>query len=662
MIKSTHITKIILGLTLCFSLLSCDTFKMGKTARTNKPKEKTKEEIEAEQRIPTGTEAVVYRQLNARAGTVTKPRIEPSLWWIGMKNPTLEVLIYDQNIKNAEVEINHPGVRLIGQSGLENPNYLFLELEISSNAQPGDVNILVKSEAKYTKHKLTLKNRDANRIYAQGLTSADFVYLLMPDRFSNGDVYNDTYDDMQQRGIDRKKMFFRHGGDIQGVNSHLDYLKDLGVTTLWLNPVLENNQPYESYHGYAITDHYNVDKRYGTNALYTDMVTQSHKKGMKVMKDMIFNHVGSEHFFIKDLPALDWIHNHKEFKRSNYRDQIHYDPYASEADKTVMLEGWFDKHMPDLNQRNPKLARYLIQNSIWWIEYSGIDAYRIDTYPYNDQEFMRNWSKAILDEYPNFYICVESWVSGTTNQAHFVNNSTMQNIFGSRGIYPIDFQTQTAITEAYTRPQGWYDGVMKMYHTLATDYVYQNPQKNLIFLDNHDMSRALSNFDGDDEKLKSSLAWLLTSRGIPQMYYGTEILMKGVSNPDGYVRGDFPGGWKEDVKNKFSSRGRTREENDMFNFVKKLANYRKNNPVLHTGKLMQFIPVDGVYVYFRYTDNACVMVVMNTSDKVHKIDAPRFAERTNGYTKFKNVITDKAVNMQTLKVEKYQTLVIECQK
>ncbi len=662
MIPKQTLSKLTLGWLFVFFLFSCETLKLGKNASSNKPKEKTKDELEAEQRYPTGVEPPTYKPMNARAGTVTKPRIEPSLWWIGMKNPIVEVVIYDQNVKGATVELDYPGVRILSQSSLENPNYLFLELEISPTAMPGEVNILVKSEAKYTKHKLVLKNRDVNRIYAQGLSPADFVYLIMPDRFSNGDVYNDTYEDMQQRGIDRKKMYFRHGGDIQGVINHMDYLKDMGVTTLWLNPVLENNQPYESYHGYAITDHYNVDKRFGTNALYAEMVTQSHKKGMKVMKDMIFNHVGSEHYLIKDLPSTDWIHNHTEFKRTNYRDQVHYDPYASEADKALMLDGWFDKHMPDLNQKNPKLARYLIQNSIWWIEYAGLDAYRVDTYPYNDQEFMRNWSKAILEEYPNFYICVESWVTGTANQAFFVNNPTMKTVFGERGIYPIDFQMQYAISEALTKPQGWLDGAMKMYHTLATDYQYNKPEKNLIFLDNHDMSRILSTFNNDDDKLKSSIAWLLTSRGIPQLYYGTEILMKGVNNPDGYVRFDFPGGWKEDKSNKFSSRGRSREENDMYNFVKKLGTYRKNNPVLQTGKLTQFIPIDGVYTYFRYTNDACVMVVMNTSDKVQKVDVKRFAERTDGYTKFKNIITDRPVDMRNLKLEKFQTMVIECQK
>lgn len=646
---------------ILFFLNACDTLNKGNSV-ASKPKEKTKEQLEAEQRYPVGVEPPKYSQLNARPSTVTKPRIEPSLWWIGMKNPKLEVVIYEQNVKGATIELNHPGVKVLSQSSLENPNYLFVELEISPNAQPGDVNILVKSDTKYSKFKLTLKNRDANRVYAQGLSPADFVYLLMPDRFSNGDVYNDTYDDMQQRGIDRKKMFFRHGGDIQGIINHMDYLKDMGVTTLWLNPVLENNQPYESYHGYAVTDHYSIDKRFGSNALYADMVTAAHKKGMKVMKDFIFNHVGNEHYFIKDLPSTDWIHNHADFKRTNYRDQVSYDPYVSEADKKQMLDGWFDKHMPDLNQKNPKLARYLIQNTIWWIEFAGLDAIRVDTWPYNDQDFMLDWSKAVLDEYPNFYICIESWVTGTVNQAHFVNSPKMQQTLGERGIYPIDFQTHYAIVESLTKQQGWLDGIMKMYHTLSTDYLYNNPQKNLIFLDNHDLSRIYSTYGENEDKLKSAIAWLLTARGIPQIYYGTEILMKGVTDPDGYVRADFPGGWKEDPKNKFTSRGRTREENDMYNFVKKLGNYRKNNSVLQTGKLMQFIPTDGIYTYFRYTDDACVMIVMNSADKTQKVDTQRFMERLNGYTKFKNVISDKAVDLRNLKVEKFQTLVIECQK
>lgn len=648
-----------------FAIMLCTTVALLSACASHKVTSnniKTPAQLAAEQRYPDGAQPKPYVPLTANGQDVENPKIEPSSWWIGMKNPKVEILIHEQNVKNATVEIKYPGVKVVGQSSLENPNYLFVELEISPTTLPGDVIIFTKSGTKYSKFVLSLKERNRNRIAAQGLSPADFVYLLMPDRFSNGDPSNDSFDDMNQKGIDRSKMFFRHGGDLKGVMNHLDYLQDMGVTTLWLNPVLENNQPYESYHGYAITNHYEVDKRFGNNALYSEFVNECHKKGMKVMKDMIFNHVGSEHYLIKDLPSTDWVHITDTFMRTNYRDQVHYDPYASEYDKNLMLNGWFDKHMPDLNQKNPKLARYLIQNSIWWIEYAGIDAYRVDTYPYNDLDFMRNWSKAILDEYPNFYTCVESWVTGTPNQAFFTNNPLMQQTLGKNGIQPIDFQMHFAINEALTKPQGWTDGVMRIYHTLATDYLFASPQKHLTFLDNHDVSRAYSTFGENQEKLRSGIAWLLTMRGIPQLYYGTEILMKGVTNPDGYVRLDFPGGWKEDKSNKFTPKGRSRDENAMYDFVKKLANYRKTYPVLQTGNLMQFVPIDGVYTYFRYDDYKTVMVIMNTSDKAQKFYPKRFEERTKGSRTYKNILTDKNIDIENTTLAPFQTLIIECQK
>ncbi len=647
-----------LGIALILSLISCKSVQDVSASQ----KGKTKEQLAMEQRIPDGYVVPEYKPLTAVGVNDFEAAIYPASWWIGMKNPVVEVMIHDKNAKNAVLEVNYPGVRLKSSTALENPNYLFAELEIGSDVKPGDVLLQLRIGSMVKTHTLKLQNRDKNRIMAQGLSTSDFVYLIMPDRFSNGDTENDFFADMHQRDIQRDKMYFRHGGDIRGIVNHLDYLRDLGVTAVWMTPVLENNQPYESYHGYAITDHYKIDKRLGNNEIYADYVSAMHKKGMKVVKDMIFNHVGNQHFFIRDLPSLDWIHNLEKFKRSNYRDQVHYDPYVSLSDKTTMLEGWFDYHMPDLNQKNEKLAKYLIQNSIWWIEYSGIDAYRVDTYPYNDQEFMQKWSKAILEEYPDFYICVESYVTGNNNQAFYTENEAVKSLLGDKQIHPIDFQLQYAVTEALTRQQGWVDGVARLYHTLCSDYLQRKPEQNLIFLDNHDMTRIYSTLNKDKTKLKSALAWLLTDRGIPQMYYGTEILMEGISNPDGYVRADFPGGWKEDKTNKFRARDRTKSENEMYRYVSRLANFRRKSDALTIGKRIHFIPVEGVYTYFRYTDKSCVMVVMNTSDKVQRFDAPRFDEVLKNYSRFYDIIAEKPTDVNQLKLDRYETLVIECQK
>jgi neopullulanase len=434
----------------------------------------------------------------------------------------------------------------------------------------------------------------------------------------------------------------------------------LGVSTLWLNPVLENDQPYESYHGYAVTEHYNIDKRFGDNQLFKTLVDKSHAKGMKVMKDIIFNHCGINHYQVLDLPSNDWLHIWPEFQRTNHRYQTLYDPYASEADKKIELEGWFEKFMPDLNQQNPHLATYLIQNTIWWIEYSGIDAYRVDTYPYNDRKFLEQWAKDVFNEYPNFYICQESWVDGVVNQAHFEHEAKNGLFAQPKNVSPIDFQFSYAITEALNKNEEWTGGVNRIFHTLSQDYLFKNPTKNLTFIDNHDMTRAFSQLGENKEKMRSATAFLLTMRGIPQTYYGNEILMAGVSNPDGYVRADFPGGWDGDKSNKFTAAGRNDEENKMYNFTKKLANYRKNCSAINSGKLMQFLPQNGVYTYFRYDNFKTVMVVMNTRDKASdRIDIMRFSERIAGFKRGKNIIDDQTIDITNIKLEPYQTIVVE---
>ena len=614
-----------------------------------------------EQRLPIGVEKPRHHFITATGGKVDKARVEPPFWWTGMAHPELEVLIYDQNISDYEVSLKGAaGVRLAGAQKVQNPNYLFVELEIGPGAPAHKFDIVLTKGNDSRVYPYEFKSRQTPAARRPTVDAADFIYLLMPDRFANGDPTNDSFDDMNQVGVNRSKMYFRHGGDLKGVMDHLDYFTELGVTALWLNPVLENNQPYESYHGYAITDFYNLDKRFGNNELYKKFVDGCHAKGLKVVMDIVFNHCGSEHWFIKDLPSEDWVHQWKEFTKPNYRETVFADPYTAESDRKKLTDGWFDNHMPDLNQRNPRLANYLIQNIIWWTEYSGQDAYRIDTYFYPDQAFMARWAARMQEEFPGIELIGEVSAQSVPTQAVFTQDNHRFDGFNSHLPAIKDFQLAYAIAEALNRPQGWTEGASRLYYVLAQDFLYKNPFRNLTFLDNHDMSRFLSVVNGDEDKLKAGLAFLLTTRGIPSMYYGTEMLMKGTSNPDGKVRQDMPGGWQEDKTNKFTAAGRTPAENAFFNFVKKLANYRKINPVLQTGKLTQFIPENGIYVYFRYNSEKTVMCILNTNDRAVTVPTQRYEERMLGFTKAKNVVTDTVLSdLTNIEVGRVSTMVLE---
>jgi neopullulanase len=421
---------------------------------------------------------------------------------------------------------------------------------------------------------------------------------------------------------------------------HLDYLKDLGVTTLWMTPVLENDMPHRTEHGYAITNHYNVDARHGGNEMYKALGEELHSRGMKLIQDAVYNHVGLQHFFVQDQPMKDWLNQWPKFTQTNYKDQVLFDPYASAKEQKIMSDGWFTREMPDLNQRNPFVANFLIQHAIWSVEEFGVDGWRIDTYIYNDLPFMNRCNDALIAEYPKITMFGETWVHGVTNQAYFARNNFTNIPFKSNLIGVTDFQANFyGIKPALTENFGWTEGVNKLYQTLAKDFVYQDPMNNVIFLDNHDMSRFFSQVNEDVDKLKMGIGWLLTSRGIPEMYYGTEILMKGISNPDGLVRSDFPGGWKADPQNKFTAQGRTDKENEVFNWTRDLAQFRKKSSAIKTGKMMQFLPVDAVYVYFRYDKDQTVMVVMNTDAKEKTIDPQKYSERTRTYMTAKNINT-----------------------
>lgn len=597
--------------------------------------------------------------------------VYPTNWWPGMKWNKVQLMLHDTTglaSDKMSVQLSYPGIKLLKVNKVENGNYLFLDIEVSPTAKPGKFAITVNnanpSMTRKVDFEISARRPGKGTSFAQGITAADFVYLLMPDRFSNGDPSNDRLPGMRDQSLNRDTIFDRHGGDLQGVINHLDYLQDLGVTALWMTPVLQNDMPNRTEHGYAFTNHYKIEPRFGGETAYKNLSDELHKRGMRLVQDAVYNHVGIEHFFFRDKPMKDWFHEWPKFTQTSYKDQSLMDPYASKADAKVTSDGWFVPSMPDLNQGNPYLANFLIQHALWSVEEFGVDAWRIDTYIYNDLPFMNRCNKALLDEYPKLHLFGETWVHGTANQAFFVENNL--NIpFKSNLPGVTDFQTNLyGIAPALNESFGWTNGVNKLYTTLSNDFLYKNPMKQVIFLDNHDMTRFITQMNNDTAKLKMGLAWLLTSRGIPQMYYGTEVLMAGSTYPfDGYVRLDFKGGWRGDKENKFTEAGRNAGENDVFNWTKKLANFRKKSTAIATGKMTQFVPQDGVYVYFRYDAQQTIMCVMNTNDKPMTVDTQRFAERLGSAVSGVDVGTGKSYSLGgRLEVAAKTMLVLEVSK
>lgn len=590
----------------------------------------------------------------------------PTHWWVGMNWNKVQVMMVGKDIatKDSLAMMSYPGVTISKINKVENPNYLFVDLEISSDAKPGTVVFYKTSPgSNQMKHPVyfSLKERRSGkgRTYAQGVTSKDFIYLIMPDRFSNGDETNDRVAGMRDQSLRRDTVFNRHGGDLKGIQNHLDYIDDLGVTAIWLNPVWENDMPNRTEHGYAFTNHYKVDPRLGGNTAYQSLIDAAHAKGLKVIQDAVYNHVGKFHHTVLDPPMKDWLHQWDSYTNTHYKDQTLFDPYGSKKQYKEMADGWFTREMPDLNQHNPYVAKFLIQHALWSIEEFGIDGWRIDTYAYNDLEFMNTCNKAIMDEYPQITLFGETWVHGVINQSYFCQNNF--NIpFKSNLQAATDFQTLWGITDAMTKDFGWNDGVNKLYTTLAQDFVYQDPNRNVIFLDNHDIARFFSVVGENMDKYKSSLCWLLTCRGIPQLYYGSEIATTGFTSPsDGYVRQDFPGGWKNDTVNKFTIAGRTQKDQDIYQDLATLANFRKTSSALTRGQFMQFFPEDGVYVYFRYDSKQTIMVVMNTSKEEKKVVIDKYNERTNGFKNYTDVITKSKGPLSDFTLGSYKAVVYE---
>lgn len=586
-------------------------------------------------------------------------KVHPLSWWTGMVNPELQIMVRGNHISDYEAQINYEGVTLKKVHKVENPNYLFLDLLIDKSAKPGTLKInFTQRGKKAISHSFALRERDNSPNRIQGVTSADLIYLIMPDRFSNGDPTNDRVKGMREQTLNRDSMYYRHGGDLQGIMNHLDYIKDLGVTAIWNTPEIENDMTLASYHGYAATDFYNIDPRYGTNELYKKYVEKCHSMGIKVIKDLVHNHIGSEGWMMTDLPMKDWVNQWPVYTNSSYRDQPTMDIHASKSDRLQMVNGWFVPTMPDLNQRNSFVAKYLTQNHIWWIEYAGIDGLRLDTYPFNDAEFMARWAQDMKAQFPNLSIFGECLVQFTPNQAFFTEGNTVNRGFDTHLPGITDAVMKDAIIEALNGKENWVDGINRLYAIVAQDFLYKDATQNVIFLDNHDMSRFFSMVNEDFDKFKSGMGILLTMRGIPQMYYGTEILMKNFSAPDGLVREDFKGGWQGDSINKFTSNGRDDRENEAFNFIKTLANFRKNSSALQTGKLMQYIPQQGVYVYFRYDDKQTVMVIVNSNTEKKQLSTDRFSERVNGFTQGENVITHEKISLGNISLPPKSTVIL----
>lgn len=565
----------------------------------------------------------------------------PVHWWTGMKWNKVQLLIRaSDSIPEGAIKISYPGISVNRIHRLENRKYVAADITISPSAKPGNVKINVGSSS--ISWPLRQRRTGNGTRYAQGVRSEDFIYFLMPDRFSNGDTTNDRIAGLKDQSLNRDSIFLRHGGDLTGVINHLDYLQQLGVTALWLTPVLQNDMPNRTEHGYAITNHYKVEPRLGGEEAYRALSEELHKRGMKLIQDAVYNHMGLHNFLMQDPPAKDWVHQWPTFTKPNYKDQVHFDPYVSSYDKKKMVDGWFTQEMPDFNQSNPYVANFLIQHAIWCVEEFGVDGWRIDTYIYVDGNFMNRCNRALMEEFPKITLAGESWVNAPANQAFFTRNNYSTS-FKSNLPGTIDFQALfRGIMPSLNQAP---DGVNELYQTLSNDFLYKDAMSNVVFLDNHDMSRFYSVVGESVKKQKIGIQWLLTTRGIPQMYYGTEVLMKGISNPDGWVRLDFPGGWAGDAKNAFTGTGLSEEEKSVQQLTKKLANFRKKSSALGSGKLMHFVPEDGVYVYFRYDSTQSIMCIMNTANQERTINMSRFAERLKGYSSATEVTSEKTMNL-----------------
>ena len=570
-------------------------------------------------------------------------RIEPMSWWVGMKDPRLQLLVHGPKVAELEPAVDYAGVAITGVERVANSNYLFVNLTVAPDTRPGNVRIDFRRKGRsVVTHDYPLAAREPGSAERKGFGPEDVIYLVMPDRFANGSASNDTVKGLAD-GLDRKTSLGRHGGDLQGMINHLDYLTTMGFTQLWLNPVVENAQPKFSYHGYAITDFYKVDPRIGTNDDYRRLAAEARKRNIGLIKDVVLNHCGSEHWWMKDLPTPDWINNEGKFFATHHVRETLQDPHASEDDRRTFADGWFVETMPDMNQRNPFLATYLIQNTLWWIEYADLRGLRIDTYPYSDRAFLTEWSRRVMQEYPDINVVGEEWSGNPVTVSYWQRGSKPADGYVSYLPALFDFPLQEAVEQGLKEKQDWGTGMRRIYRVLAADRVYPDPYNLVVFPDNHDVSRIYTVLGERPDLVKMAVAFFLTTRGIPQIFYGTEILM---ANPgpkdDGVIRSDFPGGWPGDTVNAFTGQGLTPAQRDMQDYMRTLLNWRKSAPALHHGKLTQYVPFDNVYVYFRHTEGQKVMVILNNRDEGVRVDTKRFHEVIGTSTKGTDVVTKQS--------------------
>lgn len=559
--------------------------------------------------------------------------------------------------------INYPGVTLQRVHLADSENYLFLDLHLAPSTQPGQLTIEFQQNGQrvYT-HAYSLLSREPGQAAIKGFDATDVVYLITPDRFANGNPENDSFASLQEQGVDREKNFTRHGGDIRGIINHLDYLQDMGFTALWPSPLLDNDMPAWSYHGYAMTDFYHVDPRFGTLAEYRELADEGRARGIKLIMDQVANHCGSSHWWMEDLPFSDWLNYQDDLQVTNHRRTTNQDPYAATADRKLMTGGWFVPTMPDLNQRNPFMAEYIIQNSIWWIETLGLGGIRQDTYPYPDKDFMSRWTCRIMDEYPNFSIVGEEWSYNPLVVAYWQGGKLNADGYQSCLRSPMDFPLQRTLTSALIEEESWDKGLVKLYEGLVNDFVYANPLDLMIFPDNHDMDRIFTQLGEEVPLLHQALVYLSTTRGIPQLYYGTEILMENTGFPGdhGVIRTDFPGGWAGDEVNAVTGEGLSADQKATQQLLRRLLNWRKETPTIHWGKTMHFAPRDNTYTYFRYDDQKVIMVVINKNEEATTLDVTRFAEIATPGMAAINVLTEEKLRLpETLALPAMQAVVLE---
>lgn len=588
-------------------------------------------------------------------------KAEPPFWWSGMKHSEVQIMFYGKNINNYTPLVSD-NVKITNITKTENPNYLFVTID-TKDLEPTELIFNFKDNKKIVHtHKYEIKERKEGSALRESFDSSDVIYLLMPDRFANGNPDNDSQKELTEKA-NRSLPGGRHGGDIEGIIQNLDYIEGLGATAIWPTPLNEDNDEKFSYHTYAQSDVYQIDARYGTNEDYVRLSEELKKRNMKLIMDYVTNHWGAQHWMYKDMPTYNWFHQFPGYAQTNYRMTTQYDPNASNRDKKYCMDGWFVRTMPDLNQSNPLVLTYLIQNALWWIEYADLGGFRVDTYSYCDKEGISKWTKAITDEYPNFNIVGEVWMHDHAAISYWQKDSPVGAIQSFNSYLPsvMDFTLHDAIMEAFGEDKAtWFDGIIKIYENFTGDYLYPQVNNLLVFTENHDTPRINHLYDFNGYKLATAL--IGTVRGIPQIYYGSEIGMKGDKDTkgDADIRQDFPGGWQGDTNNAFTANGRTASQKEYYDFTSKLFNWRKNKDVIHNGKMTHYLPEDNVYVYFRHNEKESVMVVINNNTEEKTFDLARFKENTSGYQMGTNIIDNKGYSLgSSLTISGKNVLILE---